>query len=215
MTTNGGGDVDERHAAAIKPWTRIFNIDAGHFDKLTAYAAANTLRIDDLNPHFWRTHDGGKTWTEINTGIAPAPSPTRFVRIRARRAALRRDRSSGVGLVRRRRSLGVAASTTCRHLGARPPGEGRQQLPLRGSHRGHARPRLLDSRRHHAAAAGRTGRSRAPGTATRYLFKPATAVRVRFATNDPTPWPPELPAGENPLPGGLIDYAWRATRPAR
>jgi len=40
-----------------------------------------------------------------------------------------------------------------------------------------------------------------------FLFKPATAVRVRFGTNDPTPWPPELPAGENPLPGGLIDYA--------
>jgi hypothetical protein len=31
-------------------------------------------------------------------------------------------------------------------------------------------------------------------------------VRVRFATNDPTPWPPELPAGENPPPGGIIDY---------
>jgi hypothetical protein len=40
-----------------------------------------------------------------------------------------------------------------------------------------------------------------------YLFKPATAVRVRFGTNDPTPWPPELPAGENPPPGGIIDYA--------
>jgi hypothetical protein len=32
-------------------------------------------------------------------------------------------------------------------------------------------------------------------------------VRVRFGTNDPTPWPPELPAGENPLPGGIIDYS--------
>jgi hypothetical protein len=31
-------------------------------------------------------------------------------------------------------------------------------------------------------------------------------VRVRFATNDPTPWPREMPAGENPLPGGIIDY---------
>lgn len=38
------------------------------------------------------------------------------------------------------------------------------------------------------------------------LFKPATAVRVRFGTNDPTPWRPELPAGKNPLPGGIIDY---------
>ena len=29
---------------------------------------------------------------------------------------------------------------------------------------------------------------------------------MRFATNDPTPWPPEVPAGENPPPGALIDY---------
>src|SRR5260370_7741894 len=35
-----------------------------------AYTAANTLRLDDMNPHFWRTHDGGKTWTEINNGIS-------------------------------------------------------------------------------------------------------------------------------------------------
>ncbi len=39
-----------------------------------------------------------------------------------------------------------------------------------------------------------------------YLFKPATAIRIRFATNDPTPWPPELPAGENPPPGASVDY---------
>ena len=55
---------------SIKPWTRIFNIEAGHFDPLVAYAAANTLRLDEIAPHFYRTHDGGKTWTEINTGIA-------------------------------------------------------------------------------------------------------------------------------------------------
>ena len=54
----------------MKAWTRIFNMDAGHFDTKTAYAAANTLRLDDMNPHFWRTHDGGKTWTEIDNGIA-------------------------------------------------------------------------------------------------------------------------------------------------
>src|SRR5207244_13317223 len=48
---------------------------------------------------------------------------------------------------------------------------------------------------------------RAAATARKaYLVKPVTAVRVRFSTNDPTPWPPEIPAGENPMPGGLIDY---------
>jgi hypothetical protein len=39
-----------------------------------------------------------------------------------------------------------------------------------------------------------------------YLFKPATGIRIRFGTNDPTPWPPELPAGENPPPGAIVDY---------
>src|SRR5262249_25417143 len=71
VTMDGGVKWADVTPPQIKPWTRIFNMDAGHFDTLTAYAAANTLRIDDMNPHFWRTHDGGKTWTEINNGIAP------------------------------------------------------------------------------------------------------------------------------------------------
>jgi hypothetical protein len=29
---------------------------------------------------------------------------------------------------------------------------------------------------------------------------------VRFGVNEPTPWPPELPAGESAPPGALIDY---------
>jgi hypothetical protein len=41
---------------------------------------------------------------------------------------------------------------------------------------------------------------------TSYLVKPATAVRMRFANNDPTPWPPEVPAGENPPPGAILNY---------
>ena len=71
VTMDGGAKWTNVTPPQIKPWTRIFNIEAGHFDTLTAYAAANTMRVDDMNPHFWRTHDGGKTWTEINTGIAP------------------------------------------------------------------------------------------------------------------------------------------------
>jgi len=39
-----------------------------------------------------------------------------------------------------------------------------------------------------------------------YLFKPELALRVRFGTNDPTPWPPEVLAGENPPAGAIIDY---------
>jgi hypothetical protein len=39
-----------------------------------------------------------------------------------------------------------------------------------------------------------------------YLVRPSAAVRVRFGTNEPTPWSPDLPAGENPPAGAVIDY---------
>ncbi len=71
VTMDGGVKWTNVTPSQVKPWTRIYNLDAGHFDKLTAYAAANTLRLDDMNPHFWRTHDGGKSWTEIDNGVAP------------------------------------------------------------------------------------------------------------------------------------------------
>jgi hypothetical protein len=47
-----------------------------------------------------------------------------------------------------------------------------------------------------------------------YLFRPPTALRVRFGGNDPTPWPAEMPAGENPMPGGIIDYRLAANASA-
>ncbi|HEX7024325.1 MAG TPA: hypothetical protein VF187_05870, partial [Gemmatimonadales bacterium] len=46
----------------------------------------------------------------------------------------------------------------------------------------------------------------AEAAAAPYLVRPLTAVRVRFGTNEPTPWPPEVPAGENPPPGAILDY---------
>jgi len=44
-------------------------LEAGQFDAGTAYAAINTLRLDDLHPHILRTRDGGKTWQEIVRGL--------------------------------------------------------------------------------------------------------------------------------------------------
>ena len=46
----------------------------------------------------------------------------------------------------------------------------------------------------------------AAAASSAYLFKPETGIRIRFNTNDPTPWPPELPAGENPPEGAIVDY---------
>ena len=68
-TTDGGAHWTDVTPKQLKPWQKISILDAGHFDKNTAYAAVNTLRLDDLRPHIYRTHDGGQSWTEVTTGI--------------------------------------------------------------------------------------------------------------------------------------------------
>jgi len=206
VTMNGGLQWTNVTPAAIKPWTRIFNIDAGHFDLLTAYAAANTLRIDDANPHFWRTHDGGKTWTEIDNGIAPGAVANSIREDPRQKGLLYGSTDTQVWVsfddgdhwqslrldmpAISVRDIEVKDDSTClcSDLVAGTHGRGFWILddltPLR-----------------QAAAARAASEAHAA-----YLFKPAIAVRLRTATNDPTPWPPEVPAGENPPPGAILDY---------
>ncbi|MDQ6888593.1 MAG: glycoside hydrolase [Gemmatimonadota bacterium] len=203
VTTDGGGTWTNVTPSQIKPWTRIFNMDAGHFDALTAYAAANTFRIDDPNPHFWRTHDGGKSWTEIDNGIAPGAVANSIREDPRKKGLLYASTDTQVwvsfddgehwqslrldmpAISVRDIQVKDDASCLCSDLVAATHGRGFWILddvtPLR------------------QAAEAQAARAA-------YLFKPATAVRVRFATNDPTPWPPELPAGENPPPGAILDY---------
>jgi len=191
---------------AIKPWTRIFNIEAGHFSALTAYAAANTMRLDDMNPHFLRTHDGGKTWTEINTGL-PSGAVSNSIREDPRQKGLlyaatetqvwmsfddgdhwQSLRLDMPAVSVRDIAVKDDATCMCADLVAGTHGRGFWILddvtPLR------------------QAAAVRAAES----ARAAYLVKPVTAVRVRFGMNPPTPWPPEVPAGENPPPGAILNY---------
>jgi hypothetical protein len=178
-------------------------MDAGHFDTKTAYAAANTLRLDDMNPHFWRTHDGGKTWTEIDNGIAGG-AVANSIREDPRKKGLLYaatdtqvwvsfdDGDNWQSLRLDMPAISVRdievkddATCMCSDLVAGTHGRGFWILddvtPLRQA-------------------------AEAAAAKNAYLFKPAIGIRIRFGTNDPTPWPPELLAGENPPPGALIDY---------
>jgi photosystem II stability/assembly factor-like uncharacterized protein len=210
VTMDGGSNWTNVTPPGIEPWTRIFNIEAGHFDEGTAYAAANTMRIDDMNSHFWRTHDGGRTWTEINTGIAPGavansiredPSKPGLLYAATETQvwvsfddgdhwhSLRLDMPA-VSV----RDIQVKDDTTClcSDLVAGTHGRGFWILddltPLR---------QMTEAQAANEA----------------YLFRPASAVRVRFGMNDPTEWPPELPHQENPPQGGIIDYWLAADAP--
>jgi photosystem II stability/assembly factor-like uncharacterized protein len=206
VTMNGGKTWTNVTPSSVKPWARVFNMDAGHFDTLTAYAAVNTLRLDDIRPHLFRTHDGGKNWTEINTGIdsgAVTNSIREDTRVKGLLYAatdvqiwvsyddgdhwesLKYDMAP-VSV----RDIQVKDDSTClcADLVAGTHGRGFWILdnitPLR-----------------QAALARAAMASTKP-----FLYKPLNAIRIRANTNDPTPWPPETPAGENPMAGAGIDY---------
>ncbi len=207
VTMDGGAKWTNVTPAGIKPWTRIFNIEAGHFDTRTAYAAANTLRIDDMNPHFWRTHDGGKTWTEINSGIAPG-AVVNSIREDPRKPGLLYGATDTQVWVSfddgdHWESLRLnMPAISVRDLQVKDDSSCLCSDLVAGTHgRGFW---ILDD----VTSLRQMAEARAAKEA--YLFRPAVAVRVRFGTNEPTPWPPEVAAGENPPPGGIIDYALAA-----
>ncbi len=50
---------------------RVSQIDASAFDAGTAYMAVKKPLLEDYAPYLYRTHDFGKTWTKIVSGIAP------------------------------------------------------------------------------------------------------------------------------------------------
>ncbi|MEZ0326981.1 MAG: glycoside hydrolase [Fimbriimonas sp.] len=57
----------------LTAWSKVSLIDAGRFDEATAYVAVNRIRLDDMRPHIYRTHDFGQSWTEIVNGLPTDP----------------------------------------------------------------------------------------------------------------------------------------------
>ena len=213
-TTDAGKIWSNVTPPNISEWQKISLIEAGYFDANTAYAAVNTLRMDDLRPHIFATHDSGKTWTEIVNGI-PAGQIINAVREDPeRKGLLFAGAEKGVyvsfddGANWESLRLNLPA-TSVRDLIVKNDdlvvathGRGfwildnitplRQLEPVAGV----ADPRSKSS----TAAVSARGYS---GTR---LFKPQTALRVRANLNTDTPLPPDEPAGENPPDGALIDY---------
>lgn len=71
VTRNGGQQWVNATPQQIQPWTRVNVIEASPRDPATAYAAVNRYQMDDFHPYVYRTHDYGKTWTLVVSGIAP------------------------------------------------------------------------------------------------------------------------------------------------
>ncbi|HEY2800838.1 MAG TPA: hypothetical protein VGI85_09605 [Chthoniobacterales bacterium] len=196
LTTDGGKNWGDVTPPQIGAWWKISLMDAGHFDAKTAYAAVNTIRIDDLRPHIYRTHDDGKTWQEIVRGIPDAENVNVVREDPQRRGLLFAGTERGVyfsfddGDHWESLRLNLPA-TSVRDLIVKD-----DDLCIATHGRGFW---ILDNIT--------PLRQLQPNEQKNALFKPQIAVRVRWDTNTDTPLPPDEPAGGNPPEGAMIDYS--------
>jgi photosystem II stability/assembly factor-like uncharacterized protein len=195
LTTDGGAHWSDVTPAQIKPWQKISIIDASHFNAGTAYAAVNTIRLDDLRPHIYRTRDGGANWTEITSGI-PNNENVNVVREDTERKGL------------------LFAGTERAVYVSFDDGDHWQSLRLDMA-ASSVRDLIIKGDDLCAATHGRgfwilddiTPLRQLDAKITgAFLFRPQTATRVRWNMNSDTPLPPDEPGSENPPDGAVIDY---------
>lgn len=87
VSSNGGASWRKVTPPGMPEWAKVSMIEASRFDAATAYVAVDAHKLDDVTPHLFRTHDAGKTWTAITTGIS-APSFTYAIREDPKRKGL-------------------------------------------------------------------------------------------------------------------------------
>jgi photosystem II stability/assembly factor-like uncharacterized protein len=186
----------------------ISTIDASHHDAGEAYAAIDYHGIGEYTPYFYRTKDYGKTWTKIVNGLAtdqPGGSFARVIRADTKKAGL------------------LFAGTESSMYVSFNDGDDWQSLMLNLPNTSYRDIQIKDN----DLVVGTYGRSfwilddisplrqMTPAIAQEavHFFKPGDAWRIRRDVNGDTPFPPEVPHGENPPPGALL-YYWLGSRPS-
>ena len=196
-TRDGGAHWRNVTPNGMEAWSKITQIDASHFDTASAYASASRLRVDDLHPYIYRTHDGGTTWRSITSGI-PDDEPVNVVREDpVRRGLLYAGTEHAVYV-----SFDDGANWQSLRLGM--PVTSIRDLIVHDNDlviATHGRSFwVLDDIAPLRQASAHVAESSA------FLFTPVPAYRVRRDANTDTPLPPEEPAAKNPPDGAIIDY---------
>ncbi len=197
VTRDGGATWKNVTPPALVPWAKVSLMDASHSDPNTAYAAVNTLRLDDVRPHIFRTRDGGATWTRIVRGI-PDGTITNVVREDPRRKGLLFAGTEETVFVSfddgdRWQSLRLdLPPTSIRDLVIKD-----DDLVVGTHGRGFW---ILDN------ITPLRQLSAEHSTGFLHVFAPQQAIRFRWNKYTDTPLPPDEPGAPNPPDGAMIDY---------
>jgi photosystem II stability/assembly factor-like uncharacterized protein len=197
QTRDGGKKWNDITPKELTPWSKVTQISASHFDDSSAYASVSRFRIDDEQPYIYRTHDGGKTWKLITTGL-PAFGPVDTVREDPVRKGL------------------LFAGTENAVWVSFDDGDHWQSLQLNLPHTS-TRDLWIHDNDLIAATHGRSfwildditplrEVAASFSAADAHLFTPASTYRVQRDTYTDTPLPPDEPAAANPPDGAIVDY---------
>jgi photosystem II stability/assembly factor-like uncharacterized protein len=196
-TENGGKNWSDITPKELTPWSKVTQISASHFDEATAYASVSRFRINDNRPYIYRTHDGGKSWKLIVSGL-PDFGPVDTVREDPVRKGL------------------LFAGTENAVWVSFDDGEHWQSLQLNLPHTSMRDLWIYDN----DLIVATHGRSfwilddlaplrelaNSSNINSTRLFTPAPVYRIQRDTNTDTPLPPDEPAAANPPDGAVIDY---------
>ena len=197
VTHDAGKNWQNVTPKELTPWSKVAQLDASHFDADTVYAAISRFRLDDLRPYIYRTHDGGKTWELIVTGI-PDHEPVNTVREDPVRKGLL------FAGTERTVYLSLDDGDHWQPLTLNLPPTSMRDLVVHGDD----------------IVVGTHGRSfwildnitplrqinDTIAAASAHMFAPQLTYRLRRNNNTDTPLPPEIPAGQNPPDGAMLDY---------
>ncbi len=197
VTRDGGKKWQNVTPKELTAWSKVSQLVAGNFDVNTAYAAINSIRLDDMRPHIFRTHDGGQRWKEITNGIA-ANGPVNVVREDHVR--------KGLLFAGTEREVYVSFNDgdDWQSLRLNMPATSIRDLVIHeddlvvGTHGRSIW--ILDN----ITSLRQLNESATKSKA--FLFKPQVATRVEWSKYTDTPLPPEEPGGQNPPDGAIIDY---------
>lgn len=190
---------------ALGAWSKVGIIDASPFEADSAYAAVDRHRVDDFKPYIYRTHDAGKTWQAIVTGL-PANEPINVVRADPKRK----------GLLYAGSERGVFMSFDdgehWQTLQQNLPATSVRDIAIHDADlviATHGRGIwILDD-----VSALRQLDAKVE-TASAWLYAPAPAYRVRIPGFTGTPLPKDEPMASNPAPGAYLDYTLQMTSKA-
>lgn len=197
VTRDGGSTWHEVSPRGLSEHSEISMLEASHFDPATAYATVVNYQLNDFKPHVFRTHDFGASWQETDAGIGN----TDFVRV------VREDPT--------RKGLLYAGTENAAYVSFDDGDHwSSMQLNLPTTS---VRDLVVHGDELVAATYGRAfwilddlaplrQISDQVAQSDVFLYKPAKAMRVRLDMNEDTPLPPEMPAGDNPPDGAILDY---------